>query len=211
VIKIFVLLGILAGVLTIGDVEARMYTEHQFAHRIDTNVPGAHAAVKISSFPFVGRLAATGTVREIRAHVTNVVSGRFTFDTVDVAVSGVHLDRTALFKHQTIRVLDINHGTVTADMTEAAVDQVAGGLPIKLLDGAVQLAVKGVNVVGHVSVVGNQLVVNVSGAPLTVAIPKLPLLPCAANAVVTTGHLTLTCALQGIPPALVGATGQVSG
>jgi hypothetical protein len=207
VIKILVLLGILAGVLAVGDVEARMYAEHQFAHRIETNVPGAHATVNISSFPFVGRLAMTGTVREIRAHVTNVTSGKFTFTTVDVAVSGVRLDRTALFKNQTIRVVSINHGTVTADMTEAAVDQAAGGLPIKLLNGVVQLVVRGVNVVGRVTVVANQLHIQAAGAPVIVDIPKLPLLPCAANAVVTPGHLTLTCALTGIPPALVGAAG----
>jgi LmeA-like phospholipid-binding len=211
VIKILVLLLILAAVLTVGDVEARLYAEHQFAHRIDTNVPGAHATANISSFPFVGRLAMTGTVRKIRAHLANVTSGRFTFDTVDVAVTGVQLDRKALFQDQRIQVLRIDSGTVTADMTEAAVDRALGGLPVKLANGAVQLKVNGINLVGRLTVVANQLRLEVTGVPVNVPIPKLPALPCVGNAVVTTGHLQLTCNLTGIPPALVGATGQVSG
>jgi hypothetical protein len=211
VIKILVLLIILGAVLAVGDVEARMYAEHQFAHRIDTNVPGAHATVKISSFPFTGRLATSGTVGKIRAHLVNVISGRFTFDTVDVVVSGVRLNRTVLFQDQRIQVLRIDSGTVTADMTEAAVDQALGGLPVKLANGAVQLMVNGINLIGRLSVVANQLRLQVTGANVNVAVPKLPALPCAGNAVVTTGHLQLTCNLTGIPPALVGATGQVSG
>jgi hypothetical protein len=209
VIKILVLLVVLAAVLAVGDVEARLYAEHQFAHRIDANVPGAHATVKISSFPFTGRLAASGAVPRIRAHLQNVTSGLFTFDTVDVVVSGVRVERTALFRDRRIHVLSIAKGTVTADMTEAAVDRALGGLPVKLANGAVQLAVNGVNIVGRLSVVANQLRLEVTGVPVNVSIPKLPALPCVGNAVVTTGHLTLSCGLTGIPPALVGVTGQV--
>jgi hypothetical protein len=167
--------------------------------------------VKISSFPFVGRLITSGTVRKIRAHVVNVISGRFTFDTVDVAVTGVRLDRTALFHDQRIQVLRIDSGTVTADMTEAAIDKALGGLPVTLGNGSVQLTVRGISVVGTLSVVDNQLHLDVAGAPVNVAIPKLPLLPCAGSAVVTPGHLRVTCRLSGIPPALVGATGSVTG
>jgi hypothetical protein len=210
VIKIVVLLAILAAVLSVGDVEARVFAEHQFAHRIDANVPGAHATVKISSFPFVGRLITSGTVQKIRAHVVNVTSGVYTFDTVDVSVTGVRLDRTVLLHDQRIQVLGIQSGTVTADMTEAAIDKALGGLPVQLNDGSVRLTVKGVSVVGTLSITGNQLHLDVAGAPITVAIPKLPLLPCASSAVVTTGHLQVTCILTGIPPALVGAGGSVT-
>lgn len=209
-IKIVVLLAILAAVLTVGDIEARIYTEHTFAHRIDVNVPGAHATVKITSFPFVGRLLTSGTVGRIRAHVVDATFGQYSFDTIDVAVSGVRLDRTALIHDQRIQVLGIDKGTVTADMTEVAIDKALGGLPVQLDDGIVRLTVKGISVVGTLSVSGNQLRIDVPGAPIKVAIPKLPLLPCASSAVVTTGHLSVTCVLTGIPPALVGATGSVT-
>jgi hypothetical protein len=211
VIKIVVLLAILAAVLTVGDVEARLFAQHQFEHRIDQNVPGAHATVNISSFPFLGRLLTSGTVRRIKAHVANVTEGQFTFDTLDVTVVGVKLDRTVLLHDQKIQVLRIDSGTVTADMTEAAIDKALGGLPVQLEDGSVRLTVRGISVVGTLSIVGNQFHLNVAGAPINVAIPKLPLLPCATSAVVTTGHLQVTCVLTGIPPALVGASGSVTG
>jgi hypothetical protein len=209
VAKIVVLLVILVGVLTIGDVEVRIYAEHQFAHRIDANVAGAKSSVSISSFPFVGRLAASGTVRRIRARVAGVTYGRFTFESVEVDVSGVRLDRTALLEHQRIQVLGIDKGTVKAEMTEAAVDAAFGGVPVKLDNGGIELTLNGAHVASRLSIVDNQLRLGLAGLP-AVPVPKLSVLPCVTDAVVTTGHLQLTCTLNGIPPALVGAAGLVS-
>jgi len=209
--KLLAALVFLAVLLGLGDVAARLYAQHQLVRRIDANVASAHAKVTISSFPFVGRLAVSGTIPKIHTRVSGVSSGRFTFDSIDLTVTGVRLDKSALFKNRRVQLQKISGGTVSADMTEAAVRHALGDLPITLGNGIVQVTIQGVIVTARVSIANNQLTVETAGAPLSVPIPKLPVLPCAANATVSTGHLHLSCAIHDIPPALVQAAALATG
>jgi hypothetical protein len=195
--KVLVLLVLLLAVVSVGDVETRIFAQRQLEHRIDSNVHSAGAHVNISSFPFVGRLALNGTVPKIKAHVPNVVSGLFSFDFIDVTVNGVHVDRSVLFNSRQVKLQRIDGGTVVADMTEAAVDKVLGGAIVTLGNGVAQI--KGVS--AQVSIVNGHL--RVAGLPLNVTLPTLPLIPCGLNAVVTPGHLRLSCAFKQVPSALL--------
>src|ERR1700738_2549498 len=80
--KILAGLFVLAVLLGAVDIEARVYAQRQLERRIEAKVPGATATVNISSFPFLGRLAVSGTVPKIRAQVAHVGSGPFTFDSI---------------------------------------------------------------------------------------------------------------------------------
>jgi hypothetical protein len=207
--KVLVLVILLLGVVALGDVETRIFAQRQLEHRIDGNVRSAGAHVSISSFPFLGRLAADGTVPKIKTHVPGVTSGPFTFDSIDVTVNGVHVDRSALFNSRRVQVQRIDSGTVVADMTEAALDKVLGGAAVSLGNGVAQIRVGPVTATAVVSVVNNQLHVTASGVPINVTLPKLTLIPCAVNAVVVTGHLRLSCAFQQVPAALLTTTAKV--
>ncbi len=208
--KILVLLILLVAVLGVGDVEARIFAQHQLEQRIDSRVTSAGAHVSISSFPFLGRLVTSGTVQKITAHVVQVRSGLFTFDSIDVTVTGVKLDRHGLLNDQRVVVKGIDRGTIVGDMSQAAVDHALSGLPVKLGDGVAQLTVAGVTVTTQVSIVHNVLHFNAAGIPATLALPTLPLLPCPLDATVTPGRLRLTCIVTKIPSVfLTTAAAQV--
>jgi hypothetical protein len=205
--KVLVLVVILLAVVSLGDVETRIFAQHQLEHRIDGNVRSAGAHVSISSFPFLGRLALNGTVPKIKAHVPGVVSGPFTFDFIDVTVNGVHLDRSVLFNSQRLQVQRIDSGTVVADMTEAALDKVLGVATVTLGNGVAQVRVGVASVSAAVSIVNGEL--HVARVPVNVALPKLTLIPCPLSAVVTPGHLRLSCAFNQVPAALLTTGAKV--
>jgi hypothetical protein len=193
---------ILVLLLGAGDVTARVLTQRQLEHRIETNVPGASAKVTISSFPFLGRLAASGTVGKIRARVTHVASGAFSFDAITMTVTGVRFNRNQLFQGR-VKLDKIDSGTVTADLSESELDRALGGIPVKLGQGSVALTVAGARVTAQVSVVNNQLRLQSGGVPVTVDIPKLPVLPCVGSVVVTPQHVELGCTFKQIPSVLL--------
>ena len=120
-----------------------------------------------------------------------------------MTATGVKLDRTALFNDQRVVVQRIDTGTVTATMTDAALDKVLGGLPVKLTAGGVQLTVAGLTISARVSLVANRLHFDVAQIPVSLPIPTLPLLPCAANAVASPGRLEISCTFHQIPAALL--------
>jgi hypothetical protein len=209
--KILAGLAILAVLLGAVDIEARVYAQRQLERRIQAKVPGATANVNISSFPFLGRLAVSGTVPKIRAHVTSVASGPFSFDSITLVVTGVRLNRNMLLKKHQVQLDGIDTGAVTADMSESELDRALGGVPVKLGDGVVTLTVAGVTLTARVAVVNNQLVVQAPGFPAAITIPKLPVLPCSANAVVTPKRVRLSCTFHQIPAALLNGALPVGG
>jgi hypothetical protein len=205
--KLLVLLAILAVALGFGDVIARRYAERQLARRISDKVTASAVHVTIASFPFLGRLAAAGTVSRIRAQAKGVSSGDYTFDTIVVTARDVRIDRGALVRHRLVRLKGISSGTVIADMTEAEVDKAIAsrfpGADITLGNGTAQATVAGVRLTGQVTVVNGQLRVSADGLTATIPVPQLPLLPCVASATLTPGHLLLSCTIHQVPAALL--------
>jgi hypothetical protein len=61
-IALVLVLAVLLGVLSIIDVVVREGVQSAMSDRIESKLPGSHADVKISSFPFLGHLAASDTV-----------------------------------------------------------------------------------------------------------------------------------------------------
>jgi hypothetical protein len=206
VVKLFAVLGVIVVALGGGDLVARHWAEGQLAGRIETSLPGSHATVRISSFPFVGRLAASGSVHRITAHVDRVSKVGLTFAFVDVEVDGVKLDRTSLLRDRKVHLQGISRGVVRAEITDAALSAALGGVPLQLGDNSAQVTVNGVRLQVAVSVKDNKLLLQAAGiGALSVSIPKLSILPCAASATVRPGRIDVSCEIHEIPPALLSA------
>ncbi|HEX9548245.1 MAG TPA: hypothetical protein VF942_12970, partial [Acidimicrobiales bacterium] len=133
--KGIIALVLLLVILGVGDVAARVYAQNQLQDRIDANVPNANAKAHISGLPFLGKLVFTGKVDKITAHVEHATEGQFTFDGIDLSVSGVKLSRSQLLRDRRVRVQSIDTGTVKADMSQVDFDRLIGGLPVVLGDG----------------------------------------------------------------------------
>jgi hypothetical protein len=196
-----VLLAIVVAGLSVADIAIRHQVERDTAHRIEQRVPGSHATVVISSFPFLGRLAVSGTVPELRANVTGVSVGDLAFSDISLDVQQLRVQRSALL-HGQVKVDSIREAVVHATVTQAAVDH-ALGVSVTLGQGTVGL--DGVQAPATVSVSGNRIHVEVSPLPaFSIPIPLLAVLPCVSSASIVPGRLLLTCTTTTVPPALAG-------
>jgi hypothetical protein len=194
-----IIVAILVVAAGIADVVIRNHVEQAVATQIDDQVPGSHAQVSISSFPFLGRLAASGNVPTMTAHVTGVQAGPVALDTVDVVVHDIRVARSQLV-HGKVQLESIRAAVITAQVSQASLDRQVG-LPITLGAGTVGLA--GVQVPAQVTVVNDRITIQVPPLPaISVTIPLTKLVPCIGSANLSPGHLTVTCTTNQLPPAL---------
>ena len=196
-------LAIILILLAVGDVASRHWAEGELAKRIEASAPGSHATVHVSSFPFLGRLAAAGSVSKITAHIDRVAGATLPFAFFDLEVDGVKVDRNMLIQDQKVKLQSIHHGVVRGEITEAGLSS-AIGQPVHLGNGTLQVDVHGATVTARIAIVNNRLVIS-GPVSLGVAIPKLPMLPCAVTATVQPGRLDVSCEVHDIPPALLTA------
>jgi hypothetical protein len=202
-------LVVVAGLLVAGDVAARRYAAGQISDRVSAAVPGATGVhSRISSFPFLGRLAFNGVIPEVGTHVDqlNVAAG-LSFSNLDVDLRSVHLDRHAMFSNRKVSVRRVGRGTFTVDLTATALTA-ALGRQVRASGGAILVTVLGNAAVrANVAITASHHVeVRVAGLPvLDVPLPSAKLLPCVPQITVIATGLTLGCTFTNIPPAFVQA------
>lgn len=205
--KLLILVVLLVLIAGAADTASRIAMQHQLEQRIDGYVPSAAAKVTIHSFPFLPKVAASGRVDKITAHARQVSQGPFVLDRVDVAVTGVRINRHLLINDQKLEIVSINTGTVTADMTQADLAHLLG-VTVILGAGSAQVTEAGVTVAGHISISNGRIRLEAAGHPVSVAIPTLPILPCLAEVRIIPGHLVGSCTFHEIPAALKVALEQ---
>ncbi|MBW8827313.1 MAG: LmeA family phospholipid-binding protein [Acidobacteria bacterium] len=195
--------------LYIADSAARRAAESALATVVKERSPGGDVTVDIGGFLFVPPVVAEGRVSSIRVTQSNVAAGRLSLRSVDVELSDVALDRSALVQHQHLEVRKIDHGSVTATIDDAGLSAAAG---IRLAihpDGAVATVPKLGQVRVPVAFRDGSLIVELPGGhQLAVGLPSLPVLPCASGLTLGEGTAELRCEITGVPPALVRSLGS---
>jgi len=195
------LVVVLALALGIGDVVVRDHVQSAVAARIERQAPGSHATVRISSFPFLGRLAVSGQVLDVDADVTGVTDGHVHFSHVVLHLADLMVSRHAIVKGK-LRATSLRSGSVTAEVTQASL-RVETGQPVTIGDGT--LGLDGHTVPATVKVSGGVVTVEADGAArLSLAVPSLAIVPCLSSARLVPGALELTCRFTGLPAALSG-------
>jgi hypothetical protein len=155
--------------------------------------------VSISSFPFVGRLAVSGTVPRLRARIDGATVAGLTFSSITIDVHGLQVGRDQLF-HRRVVLRDIRDGTVTAVLPESSIDHVTG---VAVTLGAGTVGIGGVQLPVRVSVIANRVTLAVPGLPaVSFAVPVSTVLPCVTSGLLQPGQLVLSCAVTSLPPAL---------
>ena len=199
------LLAVLVGLLVAADVGARAVAESQIRDRVAVAAgPAGPTTARIDSFPFLPRLLASGEVTGLRVAAADVVVEGLTFARVVLDLEGVTLDRDRLLSEQKVVLSDLERGTATAEVTAEQLSERLG-VAVTLEAGRARVRVAGQTVTATASVTDNTLRLAVSGLSVpALRIPRLPLLPCVANAEILAGRVRLTCSVDEVPAELVG-------
>jgi hypothetical protein len=200
---VLVLLAVIVGLLVIADLTARSVAEAELADRVRARVPEAErASVDIASFPFLGRLLASGNVGQLDARVSGITVRGLRFDFIAVELHGVRLDRDQLVGDRRVVVEGIERGEARAEVPQAALSD-ALGVPIMLEDGRASVEVLGRRVSASLAVEDGTLVVGGVGLSLPGFDLVAPLLPCVPDLEILAGRVVLACDFTEIPRELL--------
>jgi hypothetical protein len=145
-----------------------------------------------------------GDLSRITVAAVGVTVEGLTFARVAVDLRGVTVDRDRLLSERKVVLRSLRRGTASAEVTQ---DQLSErlGVPITLEAGRAQVRVAGQTVTATASVTDNMLRLAVAGLTVpALRIPRLPLLPCAADAEILAARIRLTCEVDQVPPELLG-------
>lgn len=199
------MLAFIAGLLVAADVGARSVAESQIRDRVVIAAgPAGETSARIDSFPFLGRLLTGGDVSRIRVSAADVTVEDLTLARVALDLHGVTLDRDRLLSEQKVVLTALDRGTATAELTAAQLSERLG-VAVTLESGRARVRVAGQTVTATASISDNRLRLTVAGVDVpTLRIPRLPLLPCVADAEILPGRIRMTCSVDRIPAELVG-------
>lgn len=187
------------------DVGVRSAAESQLRDRVTVAAaPAGATSARIESFPFLGRLLASGGVSRIRVSAAEVTVEGLTFARVAVDLHDVTFDRDLLVSERQVVLESLARGTAVAEVTQEQLSERLG-VTVTLEAGRARVRVAGQAVTANASVSDNTLRLTVSGLSVpTLRIPRLPLVPCVANAEILPGRIRLTCTVTEVPAELVG-------
>ena len=198
-------MAVIVGLLVAADIGLRSVDEAQLRDRVAASAESAGAtSARIESFPFLPRLLLSGEVSRIRVSSADVSVEGITFTRVALDLSEVTLDRDRLLSERKVVLESLARGTATAEVTQDELsDRV--GIPITLEAGRARVRVAGQTVTAAAAVNDNTLRLSVAGLSIpALRIPRLPLLPCVADAEILPGRIRLTCSVDEVPAELVG-------
>jgi DUF2993 family protein len=190
------MLGVVAALLVGGDVAARGFVSATVQNRAQQEAPqGSSVSADVGGFPFVPPLLLGGNVSHASVHVANLQADALVFSSVDVDLSGVHLDRGRLINDRKARITKIDHGKVAAVITAKALSDALHGVPVEMTAGKLTIA-------------GISIAPSVRNQRLTVggfAIPLTDYMPCVSAVAIQDNEMELSCEFNEIPPALLDA------
>ena len=179
--------------------------EAQLRDRVAASAtPAGATRARIESFPFLPRLLLSGDVSRIQVSSADVTVEGVTFARVALDLSEVTFDRDRLLSERKVVLESLERGTATAEVTQDELsDRV--GIPITLEAGRARVRVAGQTVTAAAAVSDNTLRLSVAGLSIpALRIPRLPLLPCVADAEILPGRIRLMCSVDEVPAELVG-------
>ena len=190
--------------LVAGDLAARAYAEARTQQEVN-HQSGANLDVQvhIHSFPFVGRLLASGQVSRVTASAAEVHDGPIAIHALQLDLHEVHLDRNKTMSNRRIFLKSIGKGSMSGELTADGLSA-AFGLKVEVVDGAVEVTVAGHTLRTEVAMKNGVLTLSAAGITLpSVTLPISGLLPCHPSATLGDDRIRLACSFEKIPPRLI--------
>jgi len=198
---VLLLVLVVLDVVAKGFVEARVEDEFRNGGRIDIE----EVDFAIDSFPFLGRIGASGEV-SATLHLDGIEERGVRIDAFDLEVDGLVFDRVSAFNGD-VEVTGLDEATTTITLREGTIGDLVG-LPV-------DVAADGTVTAGEVTVTpameGGELVLTGEGVGRTaVPFPIARFLPCDPEVAVGPGpdEVTLTCVTDELPPVVNRVLGE---
>jgi hypothetical protein len=193
-VRKLVVLGVIVFGLLVVDLGAKLWAQGRIEAVARQEAPEASADADIDALPFLPPLFAGGDVAHVDLVLRNVGVERVRFDRLSFSLDGVEVSRRALFRERKVELVDIDRGTVAAEIDMEAITRLIGrDLPEGQLTGRVR---------------GRSLELRAGPASLTVPLPRASLLPCEGRVVVSAERVSVSCTVTEIPPGLVEAVSR---
>jgi hypothetical protein len=214
--KLAVLTVVLALVLLLADQVARSWAEAKLRERAAAYYPpSTSASASIRSFPFLGRLAVSGDVSEVRLTLDDVRFDVLLVHRLSLDLEQVEVDKAELTRGR-VRLLDVGHGRIDLRIDGPSLAR-AVDADLRFTDGSIEVhkRVGGNDVVarGQITVEGNTLRLRptsvegvglpASAFALTYQVPPSLLPPCQIEVRAVAGGLVAGCTFTDVPESLV--------
>ena len=83
-------------------------------------------SAQISSFPFLGRLLASGEISQVDVAVRDLTVRGVTFASVGVRLRSVEIDRDSLLNDRRVALKSIDHGTAVVEISGSEISRLLG-------------------------------------------------------------------------------------
>lgn len=198
------MIRLLALLLVLGvgaEIAAPRFVESQMEARIEEQTDGTVIAdAELDSFPFLTRLLLTERVSELTVTLEEVAGQAINFSRIAMTVEGVTIDRASLLSGE-LEIRDIDHGRITAVISEQALGD-ALGHAVSLRPGRAAVDVAGTTVEVDLTVRRGEIAVGGEGVSLGINLPA-EYVPCDPDAEIEDGRVVLTCDIEEVPEEFV--------
>ena len=196
---------VLVLVLLVGaELLARPVVERAIEDRVAERLDVQSVDARLGGLFVVPTVLATGEVSTLDVDLRRLVRPELTFDSVHLRLSGIEVERGALFDGEA-RFERIDRGRVEAEVTEDDLQaSIPGGVAdLRLSPGRATVEVEGVTADVGVSVADGVLRLSLGSlTDLTVTLPT-DIFPCPLDGEVFEGRVRLSCTLDEVPAWIV--------
>lgn len=180
--------------------------EEAIERGVTEDVPEAAAVdAELDSFPVVIRGLATGEVQRLVVSLRDVAMPQVHIDSVRVEATGIDVARRDLFDGE-VNLRRIDHGTLTAVVTEAALEEAMPGRvgELALTPGRAEVTIARQTMGSDVTVSQGRVHFDLGFLPdASVDLPGREFFPCDLDGEVVDGAVHLGCTLERVPDYLL--------
>ena len=189
------------------DLAIRHVATTQVAQRARQATGAASASASISGFPFLYETLVQGQVHGITVHLTDVPAGPLVLQKVDVAMVGIHFDKSRIYHQRKLRLTEMDRATATVLVSAVELSTVSGH-QITVSGGSLVLNLAGRTVPATATINGGHTLV-VSAGGVTVFsddLSRSPLVPpCSMTLQIVAAGVQATCTMAPVPPSVLAA------
>jgi len=205
---LFLLLGVLLGVLAYADIRLRGLAEEQAELKLAQALPQVKGVdVTLEGFPFTLGVLMSGKVDALHVKLAEVQEAGLAAQDLSLDVHEISLDKDALIDDQRLVVTDIGHAKAQGFVSDDAVSKLVGQT-IEFSPGKAHATVQGRELEVQASVKGRfvYLASKIPGVPSVMfPLPPGDVLPCSPELELLAGKIRLSCEIDELPKTLKDA------